>query len=181
MISTTAACSMQSLLFRHVLNQILSLSLFSFGVSISGEKPPANLHFLNNNHNSALTRQTRLQHSPETTQQGENLCSIFSLPVSTSSSFRETYLHGKSTSHPSAWGGSSCDPGKPLRGILAPASPQEGSHAEAWSLLGQHHPVTCAQIPTFVAINSLVLTSGYVVLVLIMQDWFARNISQRGS
>lgn len=68
-IFITAACWMQSLLYRHVLNQILSLPLSSYCVSISGVKPPANDHFLENNHNCTLTRQTRLQHSPETTLQ----------------------------------------------------------------------------------------------------------------
>lgn len=184
-IFITAACSVQSLLYRHVLNQILSLPLSSYCVSISGVKPPANNHFLENNHNCTLTRQTRLQHSPETTLQEKkkNLCSIFPLPMSTSSSsFKETYLLGKGALRPSAWEGSGCDLGTPLWGILAPASPQEGLHPEAWSLLGKHHPVTCAQISTFlVIIKALVLASSYVVLVFIMQDWFARNISQRGS
>lgn len=79
-IFITAACWMQSLLYRHVLNQILSLPLSSYCVSISGVKPPANDHFLENNHNCTLTRQTRLQHSPETTlQEKKKTCAVYSL------------------------------------------------------------------------------------------------------
>lgn len=121
------------------------------------------------------TEQTAAQYIKRTAI--KNLSSIFRLPMSNASSFKETYLHGKSLLCPSVLEETGGDLGKLLRGILAPASHEGSLHSEAWSLLGKHHLVTCVQFSTFLVIKSLVLDSSYVVLVFIMQDRFARNIS----
>lgn len=165
-ISTLRTCSKSFLTFS------LLILCFHFRSKTSSKWPfpqqESQLYF-------GKTDETAAQYRNHTAR--KNLSTILSLPMSNSSSFKETYLHGKSVLSPSVLEESGCDLGKLLWGILAPASPEDGLHSEAWSLLGKHHPVTCAQFSTFLVIKALVLASSYVVLVFIMQDCFARNIS----
>lgn len=95
----------------------------------------------------------------------KKLPATFCLPGSSTSSFRETYLRGKSSLSRSALEESGGDLGKLLWGVLAPASREDGSHSEARSLLGKAHLVTHAQFSAFLVIKSLVLDSSYVALV----------------
>lgn len=61
----------------------------------------------------------------------KNLPSTFHLPMSNTSSFKETYLHGKSLLSPSVLEESGGDLGKLLQGIPAPAPHEDSLHSEA--------------------------------------------------
>lgn len=97
------------------------------------------------------------------------LSSIFCLPMSNTSTFKQTYLHGKSLLSPLVLEESGGDLGKTRQGILAPASREDSLHSEAWSLLDKHHLVTQVLFSTSLITEPLVLDSSYAVLVFMMQ------------